>query len=60
MQQSIFNIKKMNKLNYGIIGKNWGSKIFRILKKLNKNVIYLDIKSPKNYKNIYSYKMVRC
>ena len=47
----------MNKLNYGIIGKNWGSKIFRILKKLNKNVIYLDIKSPKNYKNIYSYKI---
>ena len=48
----------MIKFRYGIIGKNWGSKIFRILKDLNKNVVYLNIKSPKKYKNIYEYKNI--
>ena len=46
----------MTTFRYGIIGKNWGSKIFRILYSMGKKVVYLNINSPKNYKNVNKYK----
>ena len=48
----------MNSLKYGIIGKNWGYTIFKILRSMNKNCIFLNIKSPKKYKSQSEYKNI--
>ena len=43
------------KVSFGIIGNNWGDKIYKILKSTNNDVIKLPVKSPNKYKNYKSY-----
>ena len=48
----------MGSFKYGIIGKNWGFKIFKILKSMNKNCMFLNIKNPKKYRSLSEYKNI--
>jgi hypothetical protein len=43
------------KVSFGIIGNNWGNKIYKILKLTNNDVFKVPIKSPNKYKNYESY-----
>ena len=43
------------KVSFGIIGNNWGDKIYKILKSTNNDVIKLPVKNPNKYQNYQSY-----
>ncbi len=43
------------KVRFGIIGNNWGDRIYKILKSTNNDVIKLSIKNPNKYINYKSY-----
>ena len=42
------------KVSFGIIGNNWGDKIYKILKSTNNDVIKLPVKNPNKYQNYQS------
>ena len=43
------------KVRFGIIGNNWGDRIYKILKSTDNDVIKLSIKNPNKYIDYKTY-----